>query len=57
MCWLLTHNGNADRQHTDIPIPLLFLEDVHLVLQVLLDTGAPMPYTVADPNVLAKTSY
>jgi len=49
--------GTADSQPTDTPTPLLFLEDVHLVLQVLLDIGAPMPYTVVDPSVLAKTSY
>ena len=47
----------ADSPPTDIPTPLLFLEDVHLVLQVLLDIGAPMPYTAVDPNVLSKTSY
>lgn len=49
--------GTADGQPTDIPTPLSFLEGVHLVLQALLDIGAPVPYTAADPNVLAKTSY
>jgi hypothetical protein len=48
--------GKGDSQPTDIPTPLSFLEDVHLVLQVLLDIGAPVPYTAVDPNVLAKTS-